>query len=70
MRIVVTPTGQACGADVTIIDLTQPLDESTVAENRAAWLEYHVLSFPDQAMTDDDLEQFSSYFGTFGGDPF
>jgi len=70
MRIVVTPTGQACGADVTSIDLTQPLDESTVAEIRAAWLEYHVLSFPDQAMTDDDLERFSSYFGPFGDDPF
>tara|TARA_R110001599_G_scaffold353880_1_gene601961 strand:- start:73669 stop:73974 length:306 start_codon:yes stop_codon:yes gene_type:complete len=29
-----------------------------------------VLAFPGEAMTDDDLEQFSSYFGHFGDDPF
>lgn len=70
MNIVLTATGQACGAEVTGVDLTRPLDQATVAEIRAAWLEYHVLSFPDQTMTDDDLERFSSYFGPFGDDPF
>lgn len=66
----VTPTGQACGAVVTGVDLTQVLDEAAVAEIRRAWLQYHVLSFPDQAMTDDDLQRFSMYFGPFGDDPF
>ncbi len=70
MSIVVTPSGQACGAEVTNVDLTGPIDEATVASIRAAWLEHHVLSFPDQAMTDDDLERYSSYFGPFGDDPF
>ena len=70
MSIVVTPSQQACGAAVTNIDLTRPIDESTVADIRAAWLEYHVLSFPDQALTDDDLERYTSYFGPFGDDPF
>ena len=51
-------------------DLTQPLDEATVAELRAAWLEHHVLAFPDQAMDDDDLERFTGCFGPFGDDPF
>ena len=37
---------------------------------RAAWLEHHVLVFPDQPMDDDDLERFTLYFGGFGYDPF
>ena len=52
------------------VDLTAPLDNETVAEIRAAWLEHHVLAFPDQAMTDDDLERFTLAFGGFGDDPF
>jgi len=70
MSIVVVPSGQACGAEVSNVDLTQPIDDSIVAAIRAAWLEHHVLYFPDQAMSDDDLERFSSYFGRFGDDPF
>ena len=70
MSIVVTPSGQACAAEVTNVDLTEPLDASTVAAIRAAWLQHHVLSFPNQGMTDDDLERYSSYFGPFGDDPF
>ena len=49
--IKVTPSGQACGASVTGVDLTQPLDAQQVADIRTTWLEHHVLSFPDQAMT-------------------
>jgi taurine dioxygenase len=70
MSIVVTPSQQACGAEITNIDLTGPIDESSVAAIRAAWLEHHVVSFPNQALTDDDLERYTSYFGPFGDDPF
>ena len=70
MAINVVKSGQACGATVTGADLTAPLDTETVAELRAAWLEHHVLAFPDQAMTDDDLERFTLTFGGFGDDPF
>lgn len=66
----VTPSGQACGAAITGVDLTVPLSDVTVSEIRAAWLEHHVLAFPDQAMSDDDLERFTLYFGPFGEDPF
>lgn len=68
--ITITPSGQACGARVTGLDLTQPLDAETVAEVRAAWLEHHVLVFPDQPIDDDDLERFTLYFGPFGVDTF
>lgn len=70
MSIEVTPSGQACGATVRGVDLSQPLDDATVAELRSAWLEHHVLSFPDQPMDDDDLERFTTAFGGFGDDPF
>lgn len=68
MKII--PSGQACGATVTELDLTQPLSDEQVTEIRTEWLRHHVLSFPEQAMNDDDLERFSQYFGQFGDDPF
>jgi taurine dioxygenase len=68
--LTVTPSGQACGAKVTGVDLTQPLNEADVSAIRAAWLEHHVLAFPDQSLTDDDLERFTLAFGGFGDDPF
>jgi len=70
MSLEVIPSGQACGARVAGVDLTAPLSDGIVADIRAAWLEHHVLAFPDQAMSDDDLERFSLYFGPFGDDPF
>ena len=66
----ITPSGQACGAEVTGVDLTQPLSADSIAAIRSAWLEHHVLSFPNQTMNDDDLERFTRYFGDFGHDPF
>jgi len=70
MSILVTPSGQVCGAEIRGVDLKLPLDVATVASIRAAWLEHHVVSFPDQAIDDDDLERFTRYFGPFGDDPF
>ena len=70
MAIQVEPSGQACGAAVTGVDLTAPLSPDAVAAIRAAWLEHHVLAFPDQPMSDDDLERFTVAFGGFGVDPF
>lgn len=66
----VEPSGQACGASVIGIDLSKPLAPQDVAEIRAAWLKHHVLAFPDQQMSDDDLERFTIAFGGFGHDPF
>lgn len=70
MALRVEPSGQACGARVTGIDLSQPLTPATIAAIRAAWLEHHVLAFPDQPIGDDDLERFTLAFGGFGEDPF
>ncbi len=66
----VIKSGQACGATVRGIDLTQALGPETVSAIRAAWLAHHVLVFPDQSIDDDDLERFTEAFGGFGVDPF
>ena len=65
----VVPSGAACGATVLGADLRQ-LDDADVAAIRDAWLEHKVLAFPDQQLTDSDLEAFTLRFGPFGDDPF
>ena len=70
MTLLIESTGQACGASVRGIDLSRELSTDEIREIRAAWLDYHVLAFPDQEMSDDDLERFTLYFGPFGDDPF
>ena len=66
----INPQTAACGAIVTGIDLTEALDSIAVTALRSAWLQHHVLAFPDQKLNDDDLERFTQYFGSFGEDPF
>lgn len=68
MRI--EPSGQACGARVTGVDLSAELSDGLVADIREAWLAHHVLAFPGQRMDDDALERFTLAFGGFGEDPF
>jgi len=70
MNIEAIPSGEACGAEIRGVDLTKPLSARAIADLRAAWLEHHVLVFPNQPMDDDDLERFTLAFGPFGEDPF
>ena len=70
MSIEVIPSGQACGAQVRGIDLRKPLSKDEITEITQAWAEHHVLAFPDQQITDDDLETFTQYFGKLNDDPF
>lgn len=69
-RLHISGSGQACGASVSGVDLSQPLASETIAALRAAWLQHHVLAFPDQHLGDDDLERITQAFGGFGEDPF
>ena len=66
----ITPSGQACGAAITGLNLSQPLAEDQITAIRNAWLEHHVIAFPQQSLSDDDLERFTLSFGSFGVDPF
>ena len=68
--IQITPTGQACGAEIRGVDLSQPLDAQAIHNIRAAWLEHHVLAFPNQNLSDPDLVRITQYFGGLGEDPY
>ncbi|MEQ1548165.1 MAG: TauD/TfdA family dioxygenase [Chakrabartia sp.] len=70
LSVTVCTSGQACGATVTGLDLTQKLSADAAGEIRALWLEHHVLAFPNQHLNDDDLERFTLAFGGFGDDPY
>jgi len=70
MKLDITPSGQACGATVRGVDLSKPLAREAAGAIRAAWLEHQVLAFPDQKLTDEQLEDFTLQFGPFGEDPF
>ncbi len=70
MGMTIRPSGQACGATVNGVDLSEELGESLVTDIRQAWVEHGVLAFPNQSLSDDDLERFTGYFGDFGEDPF
>ena len=68
--IVVEPIDAPCGAAVRNIALSAEITEELATELRQAWLQYHVLVFPDQILSLADLERFTLHFGNFGDDPF
>ncbi len=68
--MIITPTDSICGARVTGIDLRGELSRDCVAELREHWVRHRVLAFPDQKLSDADLERFTLCFGEFGEDPF
>jgi taurine dioxygenase len=70
VTITITPSGQACGTQLTRLELIQPLDNQTVATIKSASLVHHVLFSPQQAMNDDELDGFGQYMGPFGNTPF
>jgi taurine dioxygenase len=70
MSLRVEPSGQACGARVTGLDLSQPISADLAGEIRRVWLDHKVIAFPRQRMDDDALEAFTLAMGGFGEDPF
>lgn len=70
MTLIVTPSGEACGARIEGIDLTKSLNESQIGELRQLWLEHKVIAFPNQSLAPEDLERVAQYFGDIGEDPF
>ncbi|TNE37936.1 MAG: TauD/TfdA family dioxygenase [Alphaproteobacteria bacterium] len=66
----VTPSGEACGAEVTGVDFSHPIDAETLRDIRRAWIDHKVLAFPDQHLSDQDLERVTLLFGKFGAEPY
>ena len=61
MRII--PIGEMIAADIQDANLSQPLDDVSIAAITEAWNENLVLRFRNQQLSDADLIRFSSYFG-------
>lgn len=68
-RIVATPTGPLLGAEISGVDLTQPLTQAEVDDIRAALLKHKVLFFRDQDISHEDHVRFGRYFGELEGHP-
>src|SRR3989338_10471988 len=66
----VTPNASGFGAEITGLDLSQPLPPDVLAEVKHAWADHAVVWFPDQPLTHDQLEAFTLQIGPFGYDPF
>lgn len=62
--------GAFLGAEVTNIDLTQPLDAATIESVRLLHAEHGVLVFPRQKISADDLRRFGRSFGELTVHPF
>jgi len=58
----VIPTGACLGTEVRYVDLRK-LDDRTFAEVQKAWLDYSVVLFRNQTLSDQDLISFSRRFG-------
>jgi len=59
----ITKLGEALGAEVGGIDLSQPVPAQTFKLIREAWLEHLVLRFRGQSLSDPQLLAFSRNFG-------
>jgi taurine dioxygenase len=62
-RIVVEPVTPVIGAEISGVDLSQPLDAETFAEIREAIRRWRVIFFRDQDITNDQLKAFGRNFG-------
>ncbi len=62
--------GKFLGAEVTNVDLTQPLAQQTVDAVKLAHAENGVLVFPNQKISSEHLKRFGRYFGKLTVHPF
>jgi alpha-ketoglutarate-dependent taurine dioxygenase len=62
-RIKVEPVTPVIGAEISGVDLSQPLDAETFAEIRQAIQKWKVIFFRDQDLSNDALKQFGRNFG-------
>lgn len=65
----VSPICGALGAEVTGVDLAEPLSEDAFADIRKALNDYSVIFFRDQDITPDQQKKFGLLFGTLNVHP-
>lgn len=69
-QITVAPLAPALGAEVSRVDLSQPINDTTADEIRRAFADYLVLFFRDQELTPEGQVAFAGLFGPVGAYPF
>jgi taurine dioxygenase len=62
-KIAVTPLSGYTGAEITGVDLSQPLDQETIVQIRKAFLLWKVVFFRDQTLDHKGQIRFGNYFG-------
>ncbi|WP_421738872.1 TauD/TfdA dioxygenase family protein [Caulobacter sp.] len=67
--LTVTPVSTVLGAEISGVDLRQPLTPEIVAAIRAALLRHKVVFFRDQDISYEDHVRFGRYFGDLEGHP-
>ena len=60
MGLQIDNTSCSFGASITGVDLAQDLSNDLIAELRGLWVQHKVLAFPEQRMSNADLERYSS----------
>ena len=66
-EIVVTPLSDAGGAEISGIDLREPIDDATANALRQAWLDHKILLIRNQDIAEEDQERFCLLFGELAG---
>jgi len=62
----IEPISNAVGARVTDVDLSKKLEEIQYEEIHKSWLEYQVLVFPEQDLSEENQVCFTQWFGELG----
>ena len=59
----IRPLSDALGAEVSGLDLTQPLDDETISAIKKAFLKHHLLCIRSTPLEPADFARLASYFG-------
>ena len=66
---VITPTGDALGADISGVDLREPLSYEVICRLQNAWAQHLVLRIKGQNLSDRQLIRFTEQFGILDEHP-
>jgi taurine dioxygenase len=66
MNLSAVPLTDHIGGEIRGIDLRRPADEATIAALKRHWLNYAVLVFRGQSLSQEDLLRVTGYFGRVG----
>ena len=69
MIVAVSATKLGIGAEVTGLDISQPMNKKTIARRRELFLRHLVLVFRDHALFREEHKHFAHYFGELHVDP-